>query len=160
MQISKDKVATIDYTLKNDAGQVLDTSEGGQPLAYLHGANNIIPGLESALEGQSVGDEIEVSVPPEQAYGVRNEALQQQVDRSQFQGVDDLQVGMQFRVPSNQGDVVVRVAEIEGDTVTVDGNHALAGQTLHFKVNVKDVRDATDEEKQHGHVHGPGGHAH
>lgn len=160
MQITKDKVATIDYTLKNDAGDVLDTSEGGQPLAYLHGAKNIIPGLESALEGQSAGDEIEVTVPPEQAYGVRNEALEQQVDRSQFEGVDNLQVGMHFRVPSNQGDVVVRVADIQGDTVTVDGNHQLAGQTLHFKVNVKDVRDATDEEKTHGHVHGPGGHHH
>lgn len=160
MEITKDKVATIDYTLKNAEGQLLDTSEGGEPLAYLHGANNIIPGLESALEGQSAGDEIEVTVPPEQGYGIRNEALEQRVERSQFEGVDNLQVGMQFRVPSDQGDVVVRVSEIEGDTVTVDGNHQLAGQTLHFKVNVKEVREATDEEKDHGHVHGAGGHHH
>ncbi len=160
MQITKDKVATIDYTLKNDEGDVLDTSQGGPPLSYLHGARNIIPGLETALEGQSPGDEVNVSVPPEQGYGERNEGLRQQVDRSQFQGVDDLAVGMQFRVPTNQGDMVVHVAEIEGETVTVDGNHQLAGMTLHFDVTVRDVREATEEEKTHGHVHGPGGHAH
>ena len=160
MQITKDKVATIDYTLKNDAGDVLDSSVGGEPLAYLHGASNIIPGLEDALEGQSAGNEIEVSVPPEQGYGVRNESLKQQVDRKEFEGVDDLQVGMQFRVPSEQGDMVIRVSEIQDDNVTVDGNHELAGMTLHFAVTVKDVRDATDEEKSHGHVHGPGGHHH
>ena len=160
MQITKDKVATIDYTLKNDAGDVLDTSDGGQPLSYLHGARNIIPGLESALEGQSPGDELAVSVPPEQAYGVRNEGLRQEVDRSQFKDVDELQVGMQFRVPTNQGDMIIHVAEIDGDSVTVDGNHQLAGQTLHFDVTVRDVREATEEEKAHGHVHSPGGHAH
>ncbi len=160
MQITKDKVATIDYTLKNDAGEVLDSSPDGQPLAYLHGAKNIIPGLEAALEGQTAGEEIQVSVPPEQAYGIQNDSLKQQVARSQFEGVEDLAVGMQFRVPSNQGDVVVRVTEIEGDSVTVDGNHQLAGQTLHFEVTVKEVREATEEEKQHGHVHGPGGHQH
>lgn len=160
MQITKDKVAIIDYTLKNEAGEVLDSSQGGEPLAYLHGANNIIPGLESALEGQAAGDEIQVSVPPEEAYGVRNEALRQEVDKSQFSGVEDLQVGMQFRVPSQQGDMVIRVADIADDTVTVDGNHQLAGMTLHFDVTVKDVREATDEEKAHGHVHGPGGHHH
>ena len=160
MQITKDKVATIDYTLKNEAGEVLDSSQGGEPLAYLHGANNIIPGLESALEGQAAGDEIQVSVPPEQAYGVRNEALRQEVDKSQFSGVDDLKVGMHFRVPSEQGDMVIRVADIEGDSVTVDGNHQLAGMTLQFDVTVKDVREATEEEKNHGHVHGPGGHHH
>ncbi len=160
MEITKDKVATIDYTLKNDAGDVLDTSQGAQPLSYLHGARNIIPGLESALEGQSPGDELEVTVPPDQAYGTRNEGLRQQVDRSQFKDVDNLEVGMQFRVPTNQGDMVVHVADIEGDTVTVDGNHQLAGMTLHFDVAVRDVREATEEEKSHGHVHGANGHAH
>lgn len=160
MQITKEKVAIIDYTLKNEAGEVLDSSQEREPLAYLHGASNIIPGLESALEGQAPGAEIEVTVPPEQAYGVRNEALKQEVARSQFEGVDDLQVGMQFRVPSNQGDMVIRVAEIEDDKVVVDGNHQLAGMTLHFEVKVKDVREATEEEKAHGHVHAPGGNAH
>ena len=160
MQITKDKVATIDYTLKNDAGDVIDTSDGREPLAYLHGRANIIPGLESALEGQSPGDEIEVSVPPEEGYGIRNESLRQKVDRSQFQGIDELEIGMHFRVPSERGDMIIRVDEIEEDTVTIDGNHMLAGQTLHFAVTVRDVREATEEEKAHGHVHGPGGHHH
>ncbi len=160
MQITKDKVAIIDYTLKNDVGDVIDTSEGGEPLAYLHGAGNIIPGLETALDGKSVGNEIQVSVPPEQGYGIRDESLLQRVDRDDFEGIDDLEVGMYFRVPSEQGDAIIRVAEINDDAVTVDGNHELAGQTLHFAVTVREVRDATEEEKSHGHVHGEGGHHH
>ncbi len=160
MQITKDKVATIDYTLKNDAGEVLDSSQGGRPLAYLHGAGNLIPGLETALEGQSAGAQISVSVPPEQGYGVRDESLRQQVNASQFDSVDNLQVGMQFMVPSDDGDMVIRVDEIQGDKVTIDGNHQLAGMTLHFDVTVREVRNATKEEKAHGHVHGPDGHHH
>ena len=160
MEIQKDKVAIIDYTLKSDSGDVLDSSKGGQPLAYLHGRANIIPGLEKALEGQAPGDEIEVAVPPEQGYGARNESLRQKVDRSQFAGVQDLEVGMHFRVPSERGDMIIRVEEIDGDSVTIDGNHLLAGQTLHFEVTVRDVREATEEEKAHGHVHGPDGHPH
>lgn len=160
MQITKNKVATIDYTLKNDAGEVLDSSEGGQPLAYLHGTGNLIPGLESALEGQSPGDNIQVSVPPEDAYGLRDESLRMDVSLSQFDSVQNLEVGMQFLVPSEEGERVIRVEEIKGNKVTIDGNHQLAGMTLHFDVTVRDVRDATQEEKAHGHVHGPSGHHH
>lgn len=160
MQITKNKVATIDYTLKNDAGEVLDSSDGGQPLAYLHGTGNLIPGLENALEGHSPGDSIQVSIPPEEGYGLRDESLRHEVNLSQFDSVDNLEVGMQFLVPSDDGDHVIRVEEIKGNKVTIDGNHELAGMTLHFDVTVREVRDATKEEKAHGHVHGPGGHHH
>lgn len=161
MQISKHKVVAIDYLLTNDAGEVLDRSQEGTPLMYVHGVGAIIPGLESELEGKSPGDRIEVTVLPEQAYGPRNESLQQEVDRDHFADVTDLEVGMQFRVPTQDGqDAVITVVEINDDTVTVDGNHELAGVTLNFDVSVRDVRDATEEEIAHGHVHGPGGHQH
>jgi FKBP-type peptidyl-prolyl cis-trans isomerase SlyD len=160
MQVAKNKVVSIDYTLKNDAGEVIDSSEGHEPLLYLHGAQNIVPGLETALEGKATGDRIEVSIGPEEAYGERNDALQQVVAREAFQGVEDLEVGMQFRAESNAGQQIVTITAIEGDEVTVDGNHPLAGETLNFDVTVVDVRDASAEELEHGHVHGPGGHHH
>jgi len=160
MQVAKNKVVSIDYTLKNDAGEVIDSSEGHEPLFYLHGAQNIVPGLESALEGKAAGDRIQVSIAPAEAYGERNEALQQAVPREAFQGVEDLEVGMQFRAESDAGQQIVTITAIEGDEVTVDGNHPLAGETLNFDVTVVEVRDATAEELEHGHVHGPGGHHH
>lgn len=157
MQIASDKVVAIHYTLKNDAGEVLDTSEGREPLAYLHGANNIIPGLEKALEGKAAGDKVEVSVEPAEAYGERQEQLVQEVPREAFQGVDDIQPGMQFNAQGPQGPVLVTVVEAGDEAVKIDGNHPLAGQKLHFDVEVSDVRDATDDEKTHGHAHGEGG---
>lgn len=157
MQISEKKVASIDYTLKNDAGDVVDTSSGREPLAYLHGANNIIPGLEKALEGKAVGDTVEVTVEPGEAYGDRQDSLVQEVPREAFQGVDEIKEGMQFQAQGPQGPVLVTVKAVADDNVTIDGNHPLAGETLHFSVEVKDVRDATDEEMEHGHVHGAGG---
>ncbi len=160
MQISKHKVVTIEYTLTNDQGAVLDTSEGGEPLAYIQGVGGLIPGLESELEGKSSGDALSVSIPPEQGYGERDEALVQVVARDMFAGVDDLEVGMQFQAKSDEEEQVVTVSKVEGDEVTVDGNHPLAGETLNFEVTVVDVRDATAEELEHGHVHGPGGHDH
>lgn len=160
MQVGKDKVVSIDYTLTNNNGQVLDSSQGRQPLAYLHGNQNIIPGLESALEGKQTGDSLKVSIPPEQAYGNHDPQMVQAVPRGAFKGVDNIQPGMQFQAQSPQGPRVVTVTKIEGDNVTVDANHPLAGQTLNFDVTVREVRDATDEEKSHGHVHGPGGHHH
>lgn len=161
MQIEKHKVVTINYTLKNDAGEVLDTSDGGEPMAYIQGIGNLIPGLESALEGKSAGDALQVAIAPEHAYGMHDENLIQVVDRSVFQGVQELEVGMQFHAQSEQGDTqVIWVADIEGDEVTIDGNHPLAGETLNFDVTVVDVREATEEELDHGHVHGPGGHQH
>ena len=161
MQIEKNKVALLEYTLTDSAGEVMDTSEGGDPLAYIQGIGNLIPGLEEELEGKSAGDELNVVVQPEKGYGVRNDALVQQVNREVFQGVDELQVGMQFHAQGEDGgNHMIWITEINGDDVTIDGNHPLAGQTLTFDVKVLEVRDATAEELDHGHVHGPGGHHH
>ena len=160
MAISKDKVVSIDYTLTGDNGQVLDSSQGREPLAYLHGAGNIIPGLETALEGKNEGDQLNVSIPPEQAYGTRDERMVQAVPRTAFQGVADIQPGMQFQAQTQQGARLITVVGVEGDQVTIDANHPLAGATLNFDVKVVTVRDATEQEKSHGHVHGPGGHQH
>lgn len=160
MQVSKDKVVSIDYTLRDDQGQVLDTSSGREPLPYLHGAQNIIPGLEAALEGKRVGDTLSVTVLPADAYGERDAELVQDVPRDRFQGVSQIEPGMQFQAQTPQGRRIVTVTKVDDQNVTVDANHPLAGQTLHFEVTVKDVRQATPEEVQHGHAHGPGGHHH
>lgn len=161
MQITKNKVATIDYTLTNPQGQVLDSSKGAQPLSYLHGVGGIIPGLESALEGKSAGEKISVTIPPEQAYGARSEQLVQSVPKKSFQGIQTITPGMQFRAQGPNGQMqIVTVVAVEGDNVKVDANHPLAGVTLKFDVDVVGVREATPEELSHGHVHGPGGHQH
>lgn len=159
MKIKDNSVVTIDYTLTNDAGEVIDTSKGSEPLAYLHGAKNIIPGLESALSGKEAGDQLQVHLEPNEAYGEHHEEMIQTVDRSMFQGVDELAVGMEFHAQGDNGNMqVVRIVAIEGDKVTIDGNHPLAGVPLNFDVTVVDIREATEEEKAHGHVHGPHGH--
>ena len=161
MQIEPKKAVYIEYTLTNDAGDVLDSSEGHPPLAYLHGFNNIIPGLESALVGQKAGDELDVQVEPKDGYGEYSVDLVAVVPRSAFQGVEQLEPGMQFHASAPDGGMqVVVIRDIEGDDVTVDGNHPLAGQRLNFKVKVADVREATAEELEHGHIHGEGGHQH
>src|SRR5574344_3057671 len=161
MQIADNAVVAIDYTLRNDEGEVLDSSEGAQPLVYLHGAANIIPGLEQALAGKQAGDELKVSIEPEDAYGEYSLELVATVNRSMFEGVDELQVGMQFHASAPDGGMqVVTIRDLDGDQVTVDGNHPLAGQRLNFEVKVAGVRAATDEEVAHGHVHGEGGHHH
>lgn len=160
MQIAKDKVASIEYTLTDKAGQVLDSSVGGEPLAYLHGAGNIIPGLEKALDGRKAGDAFTVSIAPAEGYGERNDTLTQTLPRSMFHGVDEIEAGMQFQAQTDQGMQVITVTGVTADLVTVDGNHPLAGETLNFDVKVIEVREATREELDHGHVHGPGGHHH
>ena len=160
MEIAKDCVVSIDYTLTNAAGQLLDKSHHDEPLSYLHGADNIIPGLEQALEGKAVGDSLEVTLPPADAYGERDDSMRQEVSRDQFEDIDDLEVGARFRTPSDAGDVIVTVVEINEATVTIDGNHELAGETLNFSVTVTDIRAATKEELEHGHAHGAGGHHH
>jgi FKBP-type peptidyl-prolyl cis-trans isomerase SlyD len=160
MLIAQDKVVLIHYTLTNDDGKVLDSSSGREPLAYLHGKGNIISGLESALDGKQAGDKLNVRVEPAEGYGVRDDALVQQVPRRQFGGAN-LKPGMQFHAQTSQGHArVVTVTRVVGDMVTVDGNHPLAGEALNFDVEVAEVRDATQEELEHGHVHGPGGHHH
>ena len=160
MQIAAETVASIEYELTDDAGEVIDTSKGGEPLAYLHGAGNLIPGLEAELEGKSSGDAFQVRVAPEDAYGERHEGMVQSVPRSEFPEDAEIQVGAQFHATTPSGDHIVTVVAVEGDAVTLDGNHPLAGKHLTFDVQVVEVRAATPEELEHGHVHGPGGHAH
>lgn len=160
MQIAKHKVVAIDYTLTGPDGAVLDSSEGREPLAYLHGGGNIIAGLESELEGKTKGDSLDVTVAPADGYGERNEALIQQVPRSMFEGVDKIEPGMRFNAMSDAGPRVVVVTAVDDDGVTIDGNHPLAGIELRFAVTVMEVRDASEEELEHGHVHGAGGHQH
>lgn len=160
MEITDQRVVSIHYTLTNDQGEVLDSSQGSEPLAYLHGAGNIIPGLEKALAGKQAGDKLTVKVAPAEGYGERNAALIQQVPRRAFQGVKDIRPGMSFQAQGPQGPMRVTVTQVAGDMVTVDGNHPLAGENLSFEVEITEVRAATAEEMQHGHVHGPGGHHH
>jgi FKBP-type peptidyl-prolyl cis-trans isomerase SlyD len=159
MQISKHKVVTMDYTLTDDQGTVIDSSQGRDPLAYIQGVGNIIPGLEQALEGKTSGEALSVTISPEDAYGERDETLLRAVPRNLFD-VDDLQVGMQFQTQSEAGMEIVTIVGVTDDDVTIDANHPLAGVTLNFDVTVVDVRDATEDELSHGHVHGPGGHEH
>ena len=160
MQIAANRVAVIDYTLKDDDGDVLDASQNGEFL-YLHGAHNIIPGLEAALEGKQAGDSIDVSIEPKDAYGERDPERIQVVPRDMFQTDEEIQPGMQFHAQSPDGHMmVITVTEVDDDEVTIDGNHEMAGMNLHFTVDVVDVREATAEEIEHGHVHGPGGHDH
>ena len=160
MQVANNTVVVIDYTLTNDAGEVVDSSKGGEPLAYIHGIGQIIPGLENALEGKQAGDDVSVTVAPADGYGDYNEGLIQVVPRDMFQGVDTVEPGMQFHAQTNEGLQTITVTRVEGDDVTIDGNHPLAGQNLNFEVSIRDVREATPEELDHGHVHGPGGHHH
>ena len=147
--------AGIDVKVVNDQGEQLDSSrvEGREPLAYLEGAQNIIGGLESALTEKNAGDQVKVSVEPAEGYGEVNEELIQPVPRSAFEGVDTIEPGMQFQAQTPGGPQVVRVVEVGDETVTIDANHPLAGQTLHFDVEVVETREATDEEQEHGHVH-------
>jgi FKBP-type peptidyl-prolyl cis-trans isomerase SlyD len=160
MQIANDKVVMIHYTLTNDEGDLLDSSKDQDPLAYLHGFGNIIPGLEKALTGRSIGDTFKIEIAPEDGYGVRDNEMVQSVPRSAFEGVDDIEPGMQFQAQSPDGIQLVTVIDIDGDEVILDGNHPMAGITLHFDVEVTDIREATHEELEHGHVHGAGGHHH
>jgi FKBP-type peptidyl-prolyl cis-trans isomerase SlyD len=160
MLIAQDKVVLIHSTLTNEEGKTLDSSAGGEPLAYIHGQGNIIPGLEKALEGKQAGDKLTVKVEPAEGYGERDDRMVQQVPRRQFGGAN-VQPGMQFHAQTSQGHTrVVTVTGVVGDMVTVDGNHPLAGEHLTFEVEVTEVREASAEEMEHGHVHGPGGHHH
>lgn len=160
MKIAKDAVAIIDYTLKDDDNNLLDQSSDGS-FAYLHNGQNIIPGLENALLEKQAGDELSVSIDSAKAYGERDLALIQRIPRENFPEDVEIEAGMQFHGQSADGQMsVITVTEIDGDTVVADGNHPLAGKTLHFDVKVIEVREASQEELDHGHVHGPGGHQH
>ena len=156
MQVTENRVISIHYTLTNDSGNVIDQSGAGEPLVYLHGSGNIISGLEQALVGKVAGDKLNVTILPEDAYGARMDDRIQTVSRSMFQGIDQIEPGMQFHAEGNTGPVVVTVTKIEGDEITIDGNHPLAGETLTFDVEVADIRDATADELEHGHIHTEG----
>jgi FKBP-type peptidyl-prolyl cis-trans isomerase SlyD len=160
VEITADRVVTIHYTLKDDKGAVLDTSAGGEPLAYIQGHGNLVAGLERALEGKADGSTLQVVVPPADGYGQRDEALVQRVPKRSLQGAGDIKKGMQFQANTEAGMRVFTVMAVVADMVTLDGNHPLADQTLHFDVQVVGVREATHEELEHGHVHGAGGHHH
>jgi FKBP-type peptidyl-prolyl cis-trans isomerase SlyD len=159
MQIAAQKAVTIGYTLKDDAGKVLDSSEGGEPLTYLHGTGDIVPGLEKALEGKQVGDAISVSLSHEEAYGHRDERQVRNIPLRKLPK-GKVEAGMQYEVTTEAGPMLALVTAVKGDYATIDANHPLAGMSLHFDVNVVAVRDATPEELEHGHVHGPGDHHH
>ncbi len=161
MQAAKDMVVSIDYKLTGPDGQVLDSSEGQKPLAYLHGHSQIVPGLEKALDGAVVGSEHDVQVAAAEAYGERDERLVAKVTRAELGIEEDIPVGARLQVQDPEGGVgIVQVTGIEGDEVTLDANHPLAGLDLHFVVEVREVRAATEEELTHGHAHGEGGHQH
>jgi FKBP-type peptidyl-prolyl cis-trans isomerase SlyD len=159
MQIADDMAVLIHYKVANSAGEVLDSSEGDEPLAYIHGSGDIVPGLERALSGKGAGDRVQVTVPPAEGYGEHESAKVQTVPRDAFEE-KNLQPGMRFQAESEDGDVLVTITQVGADEVTIDANHPLAGQTLHFDVEVMAVRECTPEELAHGHVHGPGDHHH
>jgi FKBP-type peptidyl-prolyl cis-trans isomerase SlyD len=160
MEITADRVVTIHYTLKGDDGAVIDSSTGGEPLAYIQGHGNLVAGLEKALEGKEDGNEVAVVVAPADGYGVRDESLIQRVPKRALQGAGTIKKGMQFQARTDDGMRLFTVSAVIGDMVTLDGNHPLADQTLHFDVRIVGVREATTEELEHGHVHGAGGHHH
>jgi len=160
MQIEKNKVVGIHYTLISDNGNKLDSSVDKGPLYYIHGAKNIVDGLEEVLEGKKKGEKLSVSAPPEKGYGTKDEKRIQKMPKSQFPKQEGIKVGMQFQADGPEGKTTVTVTKVEEETVTIDGNHPLAGEVLNFNVEVMEVRNATKEELDHGHVHGTGGHHH
>jgi FKBP-type peptidyl-prolyl cis-trans isomerase SlyD len=160
MIAEKDKVVTFHYTLKNVNGEQMESSREQDPMTYLHGANNIIPGLEKAMEGHAVGDQFSVTVEPEEAYGVRNESNIQRVPLKRLKGIGKVQVGQVLNLQTDKGQVQVTVLKVGRFNVDVDGNHPLAGEQLTFEVEITELRDASEEELTHRHVHGPGGHQH
>ena len=161
MEIKKHAVVIIDYELKDDDGNIIDTSAGGDPMHYLHGTQNIIEGLETALAGKRAGDSVSVSIAPEKGYGVRDDSRIQSVPKDMFEDQSLVKVGEQFMAQGPDGEnLTVTITEVTDDKVVVDGNHPLAGKNLNFDVEIKEVREATQEEIDHGHVHGVGGHHH
>lgn len=158
MQVADNMAVSIHYTLTNDEGEVLDSSIGDEALVYLHGMGNIISGLEKALHGKAVGDKFNVRLAPEDAYGEQHDDMIQVISREMFDGIDEVEVGMQFHADVSSGPGVVTVVKVDGDEITIDGNHPMAGMALTFDVEVIDIRPATAEETSHGHIHGAGCH--
>jgi len=162
MKIENNRVVSMHYTLKDETGTILDSSENREPLAFIQGIGALIPGLEIQLEGKVKGDKLNAEVAPNDAYGEVQAELFHVVPKSGFQGEGDEQLieGIQVQLHTEQGPMIALVSKIEGDEVTLDLNHPLAGRTLFFDVEIVEVREATADELDHGHVHGPGGHQH
>jgi FKBP-type peptidyl-prolyl cis-trans isomerase SlyD len=160
MIIAQDSVVTIHYTLKDEAGEVIDSSVSAEPLAYLQGHGNLVPGLERELEGKKSGDKLNVKLSPADGYGDYDQKLVTKVPRRSLQGIANIRVGLRLQAQTAEGPRTVVITNIMGDMVTIDANHPLAGKELNFEIEVTDVRVATEEELSHGHVHGPGDHHH
>jgi FKBP-type peptidyl-prolyl cis-trans isomerase SlyD len=160
MVIDNQRVVSFDYTLKDTDGNVIDSSDGNEPLSYLHGAGNILPALEAEMQGKTEGDEFSAVIPPEEGYGVRDDSLVGDVPLTDLEGIPNLKVGQQLEAQTPTGPRVVRITAVNDSAVTIDANHPLAGVTLHFDVKVADIREATADELEHGHAHGAGGHHH
>ena len=160
MQITKNKIGTIHYTLTDDSGSIIDSSRNGTALSYLHGNHNLITGMENALEGKKTGEKFKVNISPEEGYGPKDERLINKVPLNNFPEKNDIKVGAQFQADTNEGPRVATVILVDNESATVDFNHPLAGKTLHFDIEVVDVRAATADELTHGHAHGAGGHHH
>ena len=159
MQITKNSVVSFHYTLNDADGKLLDTSAGREAFAYIHGGGMIVPGLEEEMEGKKGGDTLQVAIPPAKGYGELDPQLVHKVPLDRFGG-QTVEPGMQFQAGENGDMGVFTVIGVEDDLVILNGNHPLGGVTLHFNVDITDVRDASEEELEHGHVHGPGGHHH
>ncbi|HOP62984.1 MAG TPA: peptidylprolyl isomerase [Spirochaetota bacterium] len=157
LKVENNKVVTFEYTLKNDNGDILDTSANHSPLVYIHGSGNIIPGLESELEGKQIGDKFQASIDPENAYGIRYDELVQKIERDKLAHLDTIEIGMQLQAYDEQGMQILTVVDVSESEVTLDGNHPLAGETLHFDVEVTGIRDTTEEEAMYGLNAGGGG---
>jgi len=160
MIVEKDKVVSFHYTLTNAAGEQMESSRESDPMSYLHGANNIIRGLEKAMQGHAIKDTFSATLEPEEAYGVRNENNVQRVSMKRLKGIGKVSVGQVLNLKTNEGQVQVTVLKVGRFNVDVDANHPLAGVQLTFDVEITDIRDASEEEIQHRHIHGPGGHQH
>jgi len=160
MIVEKDKVVTFHYTLKNVDGEEMESSREHDPMSYLHGANNIVVGLEKAMQGRKAGDTFEVTIAPEEAYGVRNDANVQRIPLKRLKGLGKIVPGQILNLQTNQGPVQVTTLKVGRFNVDVDANHPLAGETLTFDVEIMEIREASAEETEHRHAHGPGGHHH
>lgn len=160
MQVTNNTAVTINYTLTNDAGETIDSTNGSDPLVYLHGNGSIIKGLEKALSKRNVGDKFTVRIEPAEAYGEFSDDMIQVISKEMFDGIENLEVGMQFNAAVNSGTSIITITKIDGDDVTIDGNHPLAGQALNFDIEIVNVRLATKDEIAHGHIHGEGCHHH
>jgi FKBP-type peptidyl-prolyl cis-trans isomerase SlyD len=157
IRIASQKVAKIAYTLKDDGGEIVDSSVGRDPLVYIHGIGSLVTGLEKALDGRAAGDHIAVSINPAEGYGERDESLIRKIPIRKLPG-GKAKVGARIRAETDAGPMLLLVMGVQGDYATVDPNHPLSGKTLHFEVDVIEVREATEDELKHGHVHGPGEH--